>query len=302
MDFPEDAAEIVARVVYYLYTGEYSATITDEVLALLGIGGGSEKAPKTDSKAGLPQENNLSDNEPSQKKTEKEQKDKEHSTWLIENIKVDILTYQCADKLDIVDLRKGCMDSFQAGLTQYGQDLGGLAEIISLAYESTSARDEELRPYVTQQCVTHHKSVLQDSELVKVIKMHELVAWNLALAFQVSHDQLQQQFDLREQLLATRDKELAQSKEKCLALKQTSETDAAHISNLTDQLRKIVKDSTGKALTTTMEALVKYCPHCGGHDFLAIIVNWEGCSTITDAKLLTECAACGKKWSFTAAE
>lgn len=227
VDLPDDQPEIVARMLHYLYTGEYYSTLTDEISGLLsssfrnGTGSGTT-ATETDTKR--------------VKMSLLEEED-------AGELKVDILMYQCSDKLNVPGLKTAASASFRCHLKPFSKSSGmkGLADVVKLAYESTASGDTELRLYLTEQLVSFGRLVTADEALVHVIEKHEFIAWRVAQACQSRADRLAGELEDFKQKSKSRPKELSRVYERrshcCQAHQNVGAENSSFLSSLYGEAR-----------------------------------------------------------------
>lgn len=161
LSLPEDQPGIVERALWYIYTGEYSPRL-DHVVGLLRRSGASAA---TDS-ATL----NISEDD--------------QSNVRCQDLRIDVLVYQFADKVQLEDLRTCAARSFRNDFMDIQSAPRGFVGIMDLIFRSTRAGDRDLRRYVVEQCIKSYPLVLQDDELLNMLKLHEPLAWSLGLQLQ----------------------------------------------------------------------------------------------------------------------
>jgi hypothetical protein len=184
VDLPEDSPEIIARMIVYLYTGKYHSAMTEEVSSLL-----RDQCPDKTSTTPV-----------------------KSDVQLLNCMEADVLTYRCADKLNIQNLKTAASASFQVHFQKYlySVDFGSkpLATIVGLVYESTSYDDTALRQYVTNHCIARHKAVQKSKELVQILEKNEYNAWSTGMHLQSRKKALQSELSTVKLELASAKQEL----------------------------------------------------------------------------------------------
>ena len=293
VDLPDDEPEVVARALVFLYTGEYESSLCEDVAILLG-----QAAPApSHSAVSLKQlgegvgNQNCSHNQVAIVSTVPEQQDQEtprDEDKRVAQLRINTLVYCFADKVNIATLQERAFDDFRTVLTTYGGLLGGLADAVTLAYECTSADDQQLRFFITEQCIESYESVASDEDLLRAVQMNEPMAWKVAYPKEKLNLSLKKQLKETVEARETAEQSADKFRKLCTELKGDYDTTRARLDN--------ALQTQGNRPTTTTGALVKHCPHCGEKDIILSNTN----NTYQNKSLTTICLACNKKWIFAA--
>jgi hypothetical protein len=198
----------VARVLLYLYTGEYD----DEVAPVFGaaatrkdkVGSTSDReeavTPTETEHPAIPQ----STQKPSGRKKEemkaKRAEEQAAEDVLVRRLKANAHVYICADKLGLEKLKEHATTKFLSRLESLKWK-DNAAPAVRIVYENTKTTDSVLRYQMTGYCVKICKGKgTRYLRLVQELERHERTAWSIAFEIQGKHEEdIQEQAQVKAQ-------------------------------------------------------------------------------------------------------
>jgi hypothetical protein len=277
VSLPEHRPATIARVLAYIYTGDYSMSvdIDDFNVQRLSVTSLAGTAVEDDSA----EEEDLNSHLPCTPPTDA-------TTKLI----VHTLVYKAADFLDLPDLKKHARNKFSSDFKDH--DYQALPQLARLVYESTQP-DDELRRYFSEQVITNHVSSSEDADLVRVMRQFEPTAWILGLANHGKLTDLQHDREELKQQLKSKTSEIA-------ALdSRVSELRVSEMVTRTNFQRYMDAQRCSSLAAQRTAGLIKYCPSCAQQ--VSPVVKKKhiyGVSPDYENKCEISCMACQKKWSI----
>ncbi|KAJ9606900.1 hypothetical protein H2200_008910 [Cladophialophora chaetospira] len=178
IEFPEDDPEVMARVVLFMYTGDYDADKAPSTILPSGysIVAGTPETKTESSAAEKPKSRRIkasTEATPAQSKSGVGQTIDKRS---FEVLTINALVYKCADMLGIQNLMMLAAERFLADCPVAYTD-ERFAPPLRTMFESTRSDDEHLRLPVTTLCVKSHS--LLPALVAAVVQEHEYNVWRI---------------------------------------------------------------------------------------------------------------------------
>ena len=183
----------MARVLDFIYTGEYSAAIPPftQTFSL------SNDITST-----------LFDPMSGDSCKDSREADLGHCISLL---KTHTLVYQLSDMLGISNLRRRALDEFMAGYNVHLIQIKGFDDLLDLVFTTTPPTDNDLRRFVVERCIRQHEDIERDRTLLAVLERHEPMAWLTGV-------KLQTDIELLECLKSSSDDTVSKSQDKITRL------------------------------------------------------------------------------------
>lgn len=189
---PNDRKDIIARVLLFLYTGDYD----DIDVPTFGIDQPTAPPPSLPLMDATVEENNDGGPKASQSITSEAEKpvskdaqsadklsvrESKRREQQISAMDVNARVYVCADKFGLGKLKQRATEKFMSVL-QKVQELASMQLAYGsfrFVYENTAQADAHLRRAITRHCIIHHSSITK--EVFDLVKEHEATTWALGL-------------------------------------------------------------------------------------------------------------------------
>ena len=94
---------------------------------------------------------------------------------------VHTTVYAYADRFDVANLRDLACQRFEKDFCEARPARARLAEIFNLVYESTRPNDLRLRLFVTKEAILGRETTSRDKTFCDVMRKHEPIAWALGI-------------------------------------------------------------------------------------------------------------------------
>lgn len=278
---------MVARMIYFLYTGEYASQFNDCVAEILSNAG---YKPDVVSNAVVKTDQTSSD-------TSDDDDDDIYAFYndTINVLRTSTLIYQCADRLDIDKLRDLAFDSYKHKMESFAGPLAALSDVIDLAYKVTAANDQQLRLFTTQHCIANHAVVAKDQKLLNIVRAHEPIAWSLAKPMQAEIEGLSSKLQAATAQSLQKAADLVDTESRLERWQDAYKSIKTENDKTQARLSKVLAKKKEQLHSATYEKHAKFCPHCG--DSALVMVNGRS-GPYDSTSLSTDCLSCSNKWEF----